>query len=59
MATQSIARRKPTGLERVFQVQNLRTLAQLFFAGFILYTAIVHRIVGEGGGTMTASAEAY
>lgn len=59
MAAKSIARRKPTGLARVFQVQNLRTLSQFFFAGFILYTAIVHRVAGEGGSTMTASAEAY
>jgi polyferredoxin len=38
---------------------TLRRLSQIGFALFILYTAIVHTLVGEGGGQITASPEAY
>jgi polyferredoxin len=38
---------------------TFRRLSQIAFALFILYTAIIHTLVGEGSGVITASAEAY
>ena len=52
-------KRKPRGLPALFQIQNVRRFVQAAFALFILYTAIVLRIVGEGGAVAAASPEAY
>jgi polyferredoxin len=38
---------------------TFRRLSQIIFALFILYTAIIHTLVGENSGQITASAEAY
>jgi polyferredoxin len=39
--------------------RTIRRLSQIAFALFILFTAIVHTVVGEDSGVITASAEAY
>jgi polyferredoxin len=50
-------RGKARGLAARFPIQNLRRLVQLGFALIILFTAIMLRLGGEGGGA--ASPEAY
>lgn len=59
MAALTATKRRPTGLRRLWQIQSLRRLIQLGFALFILYTLVVHALVGEGSGAITTSAEAY
>jgi len=52
-------KRRAKGWRSFVSFRNLRHLSQLFFVGFIAYTAIIHTLVGETGDTVTASAEAY
>jgi polyferredoxin len=59
MAAHPTTTRRPAGLARLWHIQTLRTLAQAGFALFILYTLIIHAIVGESGSLITASPEAY
>lgn len=64
-STQSIAKipvkikTRPRGWRTLLTHQAFRRLSQIAFALFILYTAIVHTVVGEDSGLVTASAEAY
>src|SRR5581483_11943734 len=46
-------------LARLWNIQSLRLTTQLGFALFILYTLVIHTLVGEGGSVITTSAEAY
>lgn len=46
-------------LARRWNIQTLRLLTQIGFALFILYTVVIHALVGEDGGVVTTSAEAY
>jgi polyferredoxin len=59
MAAHPHIRRRPAGLARLWRVQTLRTLVQAGFALFILYTLVIHAVVGESGSLITASPEAY
>lgn len=56
-ATQSAPWR--SWLARRWNMQTLRLLTQAGFALFILYTVVIHALIGEGGGVVTTSAEAY
>jgi polyferredoxin len=47
------------GLRALLNHQIFRRVSQLGFAIFIAYLAIQHVVIGEGGETITASAEAY
>jgi hypothetical protein len=46
-------------LARLWNIQTLRLVTQTGFALFILYTVALHLLVGEQGGVITTSAEAY
>lgn len=46
-------------LARLWNIQTLRLVTQAGFALFILYTVALHLLVGEEGGVITTSAEAY
>lgn len=59
MAAHATTKRRPAGWQRLWQIQTLRLLVQLSFALFILYTLVIHAVIGEGSGASTASAEAY
>ncbi len=62
MATETIplkSKKQRSWRERLTNIQTLRRVSQVGFALFILYTVVVHTLVGEGGDTITASAEAY
>ncbi|MBK9713337.1 MAG: 4Fe-4S binding protein [Kouleothrix sp.] len=59
MAASATIKRRPAGLRRLWQIQSLRLLVQLGFALLILYTLVIHTLVGEGSGVVTTSAEAY
>lgn len=52
-------KRRAQGWRARVTFRNFRHLSQIFFVAFIAYTAIVHVLVGEGGDTVTASAEAF
>ncbi|MHB1133671.1 MAG: 4Fe-4S binding protein [Chloroflexota bacterium] len=52
-------KRRRKGLAAWVSLRNFRRVVQLGFAGFILYTLIVHLVVGEAGESVTASAEAF
>lgn len=62
MATQTIHlknKKTRSWRERLTNIQTLRRLSQVGFALFILYTAVVHSLVGESGDVITASPEAF
>jgi polyferredoxin len=46
-------------LARLWNIQMLRLVTQAGFALFILYTLVIHVLVGEEGSIVTTSAEAY
>src|SRR5512145_919181 len=54
-----IARRKSNRIARLWNIQTLRLIVQIGFALFILYTLVIHMLVGESGSIVTASPEAY
>jgi 4Fe-4S binding domain len=59
MAAHPNSKRWPAGLARLWHIQTLRTMVQAGFALFILYTLVVHAVVGESGSIFTAAPEAY
>jgi len=48
-----------TRIAHLWNIQTLRLMMQAGFALFILYTLVIHALVGEGGNVVTTSAEAY
>ncbi|MBK9714796.1 MAG: hypothetical protein IPO81_26370 [Kouleothrix sp.] len=46
-------------LGRLWNIQTLRLVTQAGFTLFILATVALHLLVGEEGGVITTSAEAY
>ncbi len=52
-------KRSPKGLRRYLTHTSFRRLVQLGFAAFIAYVTVVQVVVGEGGGTIVASPEAF
>lgn len=47
------------GLKALLTHQTFRRISQLFFAGFIVFIAIQHIVIGEDGPIVTASAETF
>jgi polyferredoxin len=52
-------KRRLQGWKALLNHRTFRRITQIIFAGFIVYTAVRHAVVGDGGATPTASPEAY
>jgi polyferredoxin len=59
MAAHPTSKWRLASLTRLWHIQTPRTLVQASFALFILYTLVIHVVVGESGSLITASPEAY
>jgi polyferredoxin len=59
MALDTHIKPRRAGIARLWNIQSLRLLTQAAFALFIAYTLVIHVLVGEDGGIVTTSAEAY
>jgi polyferredoxin len=52
-------KKRRKGLARLLQHSTFRRVTQIGFAAFITFTVVQHTLVGEGGESTTASAEAF